>query len=599
MTLFPGRVPRRVRRACSLLSLGGVLALAVTAPAAAATGPAGDRTVLGAGQHVDAVYPVIKGDDLTIRSLTDDGEADPDDVALHIPDTKTSHIELPEEYSFLGEPGSEAWISPQTQDTSVVWPGWSFEGIPNGKLKGTVSIGFEGFAYAGEAKSPTFAVTQPGGFGNKKVSQLIVPGSAFSSVSGEVGSHTHANWLFTEQGTYDIDFSVHATLASGKALEDTATVRFIVGDVPDEQREPASQKVRHHSENAEGLLITPSKVDAEYFVGQTVDLTASSDKAEEDSAYRWYVKKEGESDYSEDPEQQAAVYTTKPDRVLDGTQVYAELLKDGKAVEKSEPTTVHVRALDPTTQLTVTADKKTHHKGDTARFTSAQNPKTDDEHYHWYLKRPGESAYEWIEESRLADQELPVTAGLDGAQVLARLFNADHAVLAESAPRTLSVDAGDETSAVAVEVDQDTEQYTAGAKATFTAEVSNAPKGHSVSWSVRQNAENPFTEIAGAEGATMEHTVPADWNGAQVLAAVKDSDGKVVAEGTVPVLKVSEAKKSAAQESAASDQERSDSSSAAVWWTTAAAVVVVAALAVWFVRRRRNGTPAETAGDPQ
>ncbi|MFD5456370.1 choice-of-anchor M domain-containing protein [Streptomyces olivaceus] len=589
MTLFLGRVPRRARRALSLLSSGGVLALAVAVPAEAAPGPAEGRTVLGAGQHVDAVYPVLEGDDLTVRSLTDDGEADPDDVALHIPDTKTSHIKLPDEYAFLGDPGSDAWISPQTQDMSVVWPGWSFEGIPNGRLKGTVSMDFEGFAYAGEAKSPTFAVTQPGGFGNKKVSQLIVPGSAFGGVSGEVGSHTHANWIFTDEGTYDIDFSVRATLAGGKEVEDTATVRFIVGDVPDEQDAPVPQKVRHYSEGAGKLLVTPSKVDGEYFVGQTVNLTAASDKAGKDAGYRWYVKKKGESTFTEDPEQRTAVYTTKPDRVLDGTQVYAKLVEDGRTVQTSEPTTVHVRALEATTRLTVTQDKKTYQAGDTARFTSAQNPETEDEHYHWYLKRQGESAYEWIEESRLADQELPVTDDLDGAQVVARLFNADHAVLAESAPVTLSVDVGKGAGAapVAVEVDQDTEQHRAGAKAEFTARVSNAPKDYSVSWSVRQNAENPFTEIAGAKGATMERTVPADWNGAQVLASVKDGDGKVVGEGTVAVLKVTDGEKSSAGATEASGQEEDDSSNAAVWWTaTAVVLVAVVALVLWFLRRR-------------
>ncbi|MGW0487502.1 hypothetical protein [Streptomyces olivaceus] len=237
----------------------------------------------------------------------------------------------------------------------------------------------------------------------------------------------------------------------------------------------------------------------------------------------------------------------------------------------------------------MTQDKKTYQAGDTARFTSAQNPETEDEHYHWYLKRQGESAYEWIEESRLADQELPVTDDLDGAQVVARLFNADHAVLAESAPVTLSVDVGKGAGAapVAVEVDQDTEQHRAGAKAEFTARVSNAPKDYSVSWSVRQNAENPFTEIAGAKGATMERTVPADWNGAQVLASVKDGDGKVVGEGTVAVLKVTDGEKSSAGATEASGQEEDDSSNAAVWWTaTAVVLVAVVALVLWFLRRR-------------
>ncbi|WP_203593577.1 choice-of-anchor M domain-containing protein [Streptomyces sp. SID9124] len=533
---------------------------------------------------MDAVYPVLKGGGLTIRSLTEGGETDPDDVVLHIPDTKTSHVKLPQEYAFLGKPGSDAWISSQTQDMSVVWPGWSFEGIPQGKLKGTVSMDFEGFAYAGEAKSPHFAVTQPGGFGNKKVSQLIVPGSAYDGVSGEVGSHTHANWVFTDKGTYDIDLSVHATLADGKSVQDTATVRFVIGDMPDGQTEPVRQKVRHYSEDADELLLTPSKVDGEYFVGQTIQLTAASKKSEEDSVYRWYVKKKGEDGFTEDPGQKGAVFSTKPDRALDGAQVYAKLVHDGEVVQKSDTTTVHVRALDFTTHLTVTADKKQYDEGDTARFTSVQKPETADEHYHWYLKRRGESAYEWIEESRLADQELPVTDDLDGAQVVARLFNADHAVLSESTPITLSVDPADAASPTTVVIHQDSERHTAGAKATFQAEVNNAPEGYSISWSVRQSAENPFTEITGAKGTALEQTVPADWNGAQILATVKDSGGKVIAEGSVPELAVTN--KSGVNESSAADKEQADSSNAAFWWSVAAAVVVVGALAAWFLRRR-------------
>ncbi|MEK8173058.1 hypothetical protein NKH77_40780 [Streptomyces sp. M19] len=88
-------------------------------------------------------------------------------------------------------------------------------------------------------------------------------------------------------------------------------------------------------------------------------------------------------------------------------------------------------------------------------------------------------------------------ADLDGARVVARLFNADHAVLAESAPITLSVGEKDGGPTAAVEVAQDAERYPAGSKAAFTARVRNAGGDHTVSWSVRQNAENPFTEIPG------------------------------------------------------------------------------------------------------
>ncbi|MEK8173056.1 hypothetical protein NKH77_40770 [Streptomyces sp. M19] len=103
-----------------------------------------------------------------MRSLTEEGQADPDSLALHIPDTKTSRTTLPKEYAFLGTPGSDAWITPQTQDTSVVWPGWSFEGIRPGVLKGTVGIDFEGFSYAGDARSPASPSPSPAGSATRR-----------------------------------------------------------------------------------------------------------------------------------------------------------------------------------------------------------------------------------------------------------------------------------------------------------------------------------------------------------------------------------------------------------------------------------------------
>ncbi|MFE5073601.1 choice-of-anchor M domain-containing protein [Streptomyces halstedii] len=572
---------RRARHTFAFLSLGGVLALTVAAPAQAATGPADGRRVLGAGQHVDAVYPVVEDGGLHIRTLTDKGEAEPKELALHIPDTKTSRITLPEEYGFLGKPGSDAWLTSQTQDMSVVWPGWSFEGIGSGVLKGTVSIALDGFSYAGEGDAPTFAVTQPGGFGNKKVSQLLVPGSAFTTVSGEVGSHTHANWLFTDQGTYDIDLSVHATLSSGKAVEDSTTVRFIVGPVPGTQKPPVEQKVSHYADSADELLLTPSKVDAEYFVGQTINLTAASTRTDEQSEFRWHVKKKGDSSFTPEPEQNTAVYSAKPDRALDGTRVYAELLDGGKVVQTSEPTTLRVQAHKPTTRLTVTADRSAYEDGDTAHLTSTQDPKTADEHYHWYLKRQGQDAYEWIEESRLADQDVSLTPELDGAQVVARLFDADHAVLAESSPITLAV--GARSSATTVSVEQDAETHTAGGTATFTARVANAGPDATVVWSVRKSGENPFTEIAGAKGLTLEHTLPADWDGAQLRATVTQGGSEVVAEGGVPVLKVS----AQAAGPAKSQEEGGSSPAAALWWSlSGAAVVAVLAVGVLLIRRR-------------
>ncbi|GAA2697229.1 MULTISPECIES: choice-of-anchor M domain-containing protein [Actinosynnema] len=529
---------RRPSRLISLLAgLVGAGLLLGSAPALAADyDPAEGRELLGAGAHVDALYPQVVDGKLQVKALTPGGVTDPERVALHVPETETSRVKLPAGYDFLGPEGTEAWVTTEAQDSSVVWPGWSFEGIDRGVLKGTVKISYTGFGYAGSSAEPRFAVTQPGGFDRTKVSKVFVPGTTFTSTTGEVGGHTHATWSFTAKGTYDIGFKVSATLLDGTAISDDATVRFIVGAPSDTTAEPTPRTDPPATDGITKLTAVPNKVDAEYFVGQTVTLTALSPQADQKGAYRWSTTAPGSSTPVVDPKQTTATFTTKPNRALDGTVVrVARLAEDGSVLEESDPLEIHVQAIPPTTTLTAKADKAEHAVGDIAKFTSAQDPKTEDEHYHWYLKKRGEAAYAWIPESRLADQELPITADLDGAYVTARLFNADHSVLSESEPLELKVTGG---AAAAAELASDKDSYRAGETATFT--LSGVDGATSVEWSARSNGENDFLPIEGASGTTFSRALDRSWDGSQVRAVVRDAGGAVLAEADVPLVRVQE-----------------------------------------------------------
>lgn len=540
---------RRLTRFAALFA-GFAGATMLLAPvSASAFDPDGGREVMGAGAHVDALYPEVRDGKLDIRSLTPNGVREPESLVLHIPETDTSHVKLPAGYDFLGPAGTEAWVTTEAQDPSVVWPGWSFEGIGQGLLKGTVKISYTGLSYAGTANAPRFAVTQPGGFDHTKVSQLFVPGSNFTSVSGEVGAHTHATWTFTAKGTYDIGFTVSASLADGTPVSDDATVRFQVGDLADTPAEPVRQADPPATASLQKLTAVPNKVDGEYFVGQTVTLTAMSPaNAAPGSSYRWYATKPGETTPVLDEKQKTATYTEKPTRALDGTSVYVEHLgPDGTVLDKSDPQAISVRALPATTNLTVTADQQSYPVGATASFTSAQNPPTADEHYHWYLRKPGEESYEWIEESRLADQKLPITADLDGAEITARLFNADHAILAESAPLRISV-TGAATPAAKVEVSSVKPAYAPGETATFTA--TGAAPDSVIDWSVRKNGENDYTALGDNHGTTLSQPVDTAWHGSEIRAVVRDRSGAPLGEAMVPIVRVEEA---AAREDTSSD----------------------------------------------
>ncbi|ALN15249.1 choice-of-anchor M domain-containing protein [Acidipropionibacterium acidipropionici] len=235
---------------------------------AMAIDPAAGRTVLGAGAHVDAIYPQLTGKKFEVKSLTPDGVKDTDKIALHIPTTKTSHVGLPEGYEFLGKKGTKAWVSTEAQDKSVVWPGWSFEGLESKDLKGTIKINYKNFSYAGDmihlipqtqaegvlwlgwntqhssvrAADPrtiTFAVSKKQGPGDLHIyldyggfrppRQLWGPGRS-QPVSVPVDTHTHANWAFSEPGRYVVDFTAQITEKDGSRRSATGQLQFLVGD---------------------------------------------------------------------------------------------------------------------------------------------------------------------------------------------------------------------------------------------------------------------------------------------------------------------------------------------------------------------------------
>ena len=581
--------PSPLRSPSSLAVVAGLAAGAVLlgpASSAAAFSPTDGREVLGAGVHVDVVHPLVENGALDIKTRTPDGLVEPDSVVVHVPDTETSHVELPAGYEFLGPEGTEAWVTTEVQDPSVAWPGWSFEGIEPGVLQGTVGLAYKGFSYAGESTSPEFAVTQPGGFDGTKVSQVMVPGTSFTSTTGEVGGHTHATWTFTAEGTYDVDLAVNVKLADGTPLTDTATVRFVVGDPVDTAADPVRQVDPDPVDSLEQLTVVPNKVDAEYFVGQTVTLKAMSPDSAETDTYRWWSTPAGSSTPKPDPKQATATWTTKPSRALDGTTVHVErVTADGTVAETSEPLTINSRAIPPTTTLTVTPDKASYALGDTARFKSARSPQTEDEHYHWYLKTRAQESYVWVPESRAADQELAITADMDGAMLTARLFNAEHSVLAESEPIELDV-TGAPAPAGTIELSTPSTSYAPGEEATFTAAPSTS--GMPVEWSVRKAGENDFTTLESGTEGTLVQPVAADWDGAQVRAVVRDTAGAAMAQSSIPVVRV----QTASAGTDVADPQAAEESTSTVGWVLggAALALFAAAVAVVVVRRRQHAT---------
>ena len=226
-------------RAPALLTGLAILASSVLLPAAAATAeegapPASQTRQVISGVHTDAVSTFVDDGQLTLGTKADIGglgqRFDPDASVINV--EAAAHMTLPANasYSFLGEPGSDLWLAPETQIQGVVWPGFSTESIARGILEDNkVTIALTDWAGPGELE----VWDSSGAFG--------APGRMFSTRDGSglsnsytfaVPQHKHANWGFSAAGTYSLTFTATATV-NGTQQTSTQAYTFTVGDIAD------------------------------------------------------------------------------------------------------------------------------------------------------------------------------------------------------------------------------------------------------------------------------------------------------------------------------------------------------------------------------
>lgn len=210
-------------------ALTGVAAVAAAAffavaatPVAAAPGepapPSKQRTILN-DVHTDVMYVESTGDGIDIRTRIGSGGeesfADPADVLMQLFDTDTSRITVPDlpDYAFLGAPGTTVWMAPEIQDFSLVWPGFSTEGVQPGVLAGD-AVEFHLRSIDGPGRVEVFASGPVG----EPLRYFSSADPAYRTKAWPVMSHAHANWVFTAQGRYVLTFEATATLAGGQAV---------------------------------------------------------------------------------------------------------------------------------------------------------------------------------------------------------------------------------------------------------------------------------------------------------------------------------------------------------------------------------------------
>ncbi|WP_035812806.1 choice-of-anchor M domain-containing protein [Jiangella gansuensis] len=95
---------------------------------------------------------------------------------------------------------------------------------------------------------------------------------------------------------------------------------------------------------------------------------------------------------------------------------------------------------DPATTLSISGLAGHYHTGDVVTLTAVQDPQTELDHYHWFTRAPGTEDWLIVPDAGTGEYSFTATAQHDGLEIIARLYDDDHAVVAESAPVTVAVD---------------------------------------------------------------------------------------------------------------------------------------------------------------
>ena len=187
-------------------------------------------TIIDEG-HVDLASRVLRGaltthvkDSATGRDVAWRPFAS---TVLHVGRQAAQRIPAGANLAFLGRAGDPVWLAPETQDESIVWPGWSTEAIPDGTLRGGVR--WRLLRASGPGEMALFT-SVPNGFGTVDVRFNTRDGiTSADAFTIPPRTHAHGTWAFSAEGVYCLDSERTATSASGRTLRHRFTLAVAVG----------------------------------------------------------------------------------------------------------------------------------------------------------------------------------------------------------------------------------------------------------------------------------------------------------------------------------------------------------------------------------
>ncbi|MBF6620439.1 MAG: choice-of-anchor M domain-containing protein [Patulibacter sp.] len=437
-----------------ILRLAAVVLTALAILLALVAGSATARPYVLTKGHIDALSPTIEDGELRLR-LADDTLIhspeshvirDVDDVLLNLHDgAKQTIPALPPAYAFLGlQEGDEHWtvdLSGSNQG-SVIWPGWdtqheSVQGemdelAPNQRFRfrlvqavrpSGAGVHLWDTSFAGPR---IFASTTADAW-----NAASWPGVTGPNAWSTAYQHQHAAWSFTKPGLYQLTFAVEAR-KDGHPMTASADYVFRVGDLPD----PAA---------ANGGLpeLTLGGLEDHYEVGETIALTTAQAPETGEDHFHWYTRCGDDQPWKTVSGALAASHSFAATADLDGCLIQARLFDhDHALIALTTPGTLHVHDHDPgapATTLTIEGLEAHYHPGDVATLTAKQDPETGEDHWHWFVQC-GDNPWTVVSGALGATLTLPLEQRHHGCLVQAKLYDHDHAVIAESAPVTLAVE---------------------------------------------------------------------------------------------------------------------------------------------------------------
>ncbi|WP_028707644.1 TIGR03773 family transporter-associated surface protein [Propionicicella superfundia] len=193
-----------------------------TPPPNTTTGCEAETTIISAG-HLDYSTQVVGG---RLQSLIGDDSSgrkvfrEPSETVLWL--KPSSKVRLSAGYERVAPAGTSVFLGPQTQNSDLIWLGWSTELVNSSHLASPVTWNLDRVEGPGEV-----SVFLQGAFGG--IEKMVFDGAGSYQIN--LGVHAHANWAFTKAGIYRLHFTQSATLASGQRSSDTETLTIAVGDV--------------------------------------------------------------------------------------------------------------------------------------------------------------------------------------------------------------------------------------------------------------------------------------------------------------------------------------------------------------------------------